>query len=276
METESTVANCPVNKLNRADAVLNGAAAFWFLIAVLGQWMFALYIAGFYGVTSLTNETDRWSNVLHHGLGEGDFLGNLFLVLHLLLAFVITVGGPLQLLPKLRARAPGFHRWNGRIYIVTAFVISLAGLALIYRRGAVGGIYMMSGNTINAVLIICCAFMTWRTVLARQMDAHRRWAIRTFIVVSGVWFFRVGFGLWILLNKGGAPGHTDEFTGPFDIFLAFGHTLLPLAILEIYFRVRDRSGVGEYYVLATVLAVLAVAMGMGIFFASQIFWLPNL
>ncbi len=38
--------------------------------------------------------------------------------------------------------------------------------------------------------------MALRYALARNIDAHKRWAVRTFIVVSGVWFFRVGLMLW--------------------------------------------------------------------------------
>ncbi len=41
-----------------------------------------------------------------------------------------------------------------------------------------------------------CAAMALHYALARNIDAHKRWALRTFIVVSGVWFFRVGLMLW--------------------------------------------------------------------------------
>jgi hypothetical protein len=37
-----------------AEAMLRGAAAFWFLVAAAGQWLFVLFILGFYAVPTLT------------------------------------------------------------------------------------------------------------------------------------------------------------------------------------------------------------------------------
>ena len=47
-------------------------------------------------------------------------LFNLVLGLHLAFAFVITVGGLLQLIPAIRRTRPALHRWTGRAYLVAA------------------------------------------------------------------------------------------------------------------------------------------------------------
>ena len=44
----------------------------------------------------------------------GGLIGNLILAAHLLTAAIITVGGPLQLIPQHRSRALPLHRWMGR------------------------------------------------------------------------------------------------------------------------------------------------------------------
>ena len=258
-----------------ADKVLGASAAFWFLVAVIGQWAFVAYVASFYGGAALRGNFERWNDVLVGGYVRGGTVGNVVLAAHLILAVVITVGGPLQLIPWLRARARPFHRWNGRLYILTAIVISLAGLYMVWTRGTAGGPLMRIGISLNGVLVLACAVLAWRHAMARRIDVHRRWALRTFILVSGVWFFRVGLMLWILLNQG-PVGIGKDFDGPFVRFWAFGCYLVPLAVLELYLRARDRSGPPGKVAMAGALFVLTAGVGIGIFGAVMGMWLPRM
>lgn len=89
-----------------------------------------------------------------------------------------------------------------------------------------------------------------------------------------LWFLVIVIGQWIFIN-GGAPGHTDAFDGPFDIFLSFAHTLLPLALLEVYLFVQDRADSLGRLAMAIGLFVLTVLIGLGIFMAGMVFWLPH-
>ncbi len=257
-----------------AGTALKAVARLWFLMAVVGQWAFVYYIVRFYGGTAVQGDFEAWNKILAGGYVAGEPVGNVILAAHLLLAAIITVGGSLQLVPQIRARALPFHRWNGRLYIVTAFAISIAGLYLVWTRGTVGGIALHVGISLNGVLILICAATAWRYALARDIVAHRRWALRTFVLVSGVWFFRVGFMLWIFLNQG-PVGHTEDFQGPFDIFWAFACYLLPLAVLEIYLRTQDRAGALGRFAMAAGLLVLTAGMGVGIFMATMLMWLPR-
>lgn len=259
-----------------ADRALRASAALWFLVAVFGQLFFAYYIMVFYGGTAMSGDWEAWARRLIHGIIEGDPLGNLAVILHLVLAFIITVGGPLQFVPKIRQSAPAFHRWNGRVYIVTAIVISLGTLYMVWTRGILGGLANEIAISLNGLAIMICAGMTIRHALARDIATHYRWALRTFLMVSGVWFFRIGFGLWIFLNNGSAPGSNQTLTGPFDLSLAFGQTLVPLMVVELYFRARKRGNSLGKIAMATGLAVCAAGTGVGIFMAAHIFWLPNL
>lgn len=245
----------------------------WLLVAVIGQWFFVYHIVTFYGGTYLSGETESWSEVMYKGLIEGDLLGNFFLYTHLLLAAVISFGGPLQLMPFVRKKLPVFHRWVGRIYIPTAFVISIAGLYMVLARGVVGGPIMAAGNVLNASLIMICAWRAYQTARARDFVAHRPWALRLFMMVSGVWFFRIGFGLWIFLNGGSSPGVNEDFTGPFIYFLAFAHSLLPLGILEAYLFFKDKVQTSGRFLVAAGIFLLTIFMGIGIFMAAMIFWM---
>ncbi|MEL6254984.1 MAG: DUF2306 domain-containing protein [Bacteroidota bacterium] len=263
------------SSMAKARKALDRSASIWFIIALLGQWFFAAYILGFYGKSSINGEYESWNEHLFSGIIENDFLGNLFLVLHLILAFIITVGGPLQFFPKFRQTYKSFHRWNGKIYILVSLLISLDGLYLIFTRGVVGGSIMMGGNTLNASLIMFFSVMAFLSARKKKFMAHRKWALRTFLMVSGVWFFRIGFSFWILINQG-APGHTDNFDGPFDFFLAFGHSLVPLAAAELFFLAEKSKNTQVKYSMTGLMFVLALVTALGIFMATQIFWIPKM
>ena len=185
-----------VSALNSAaETALKASAGLWFLVAVIGQWIFVYYIVAFYGGSAMRGDFEAWKKVLPQGIIAGDTMGNIALAAHLFLAAIITVGGPLQLIPQVRARAPTFHHWNGRVYLLAAFVASISGLYMVWTRGAVGGMIMHISISINAILILICAAMALRFAIARDIATHRRWALRLFLVVSGVWFRR---GAWKL------------------------------------------------------------------------------
>ena len=191
-----------------------------------------------------------------------------------MLGAILTGDGPRQLNSKIRAYAAPFHHWNGRIYIPTVIITSLAGLYMIWIRGTVGGLVQHVGISLDGVLIILFAAIALRYAIARDIAIHRRWALRLFLVVSGVWFIRVGWGLWFFLESAPLGYDLERFQGAFSIFQSFASYLLPLAVLELYLRTQDRAGARGKFVMAGGLLVLTVAMGIGIFSAATIMWLP--
>ncbi|WP_421879161.1 DUF2306 domain-containing protein [Marinoscillum sp.] len=257
---------------DRGTRMLDLSARFWFLVMIIGQGLFAFHIINFYWGSAIDGDYAKWAEVLEHGITNGDPMGNVVIAAHILLAGLITIGGPLQLLPYTQNRLKTFHRWNGKVYMVTAILISLAGTYIILFKGVVGGVYIGAGNLINATGIILSATMAWYFAVNRRMTSHRKWALRLFVLASGVWFFRIAFGFWIFINQG-APGHTDAFDGAFDISLAIGHTTIPLLILELYFRAQESSRQRIKQSMSTGLILLTIAMGMGIFMATVIFWI---
>lgn len=276
-----------------ADAAMTAAAGLWFLVAVIGQWMFAVYIVSFYGRAVVEHDLARWSKGLSRGYIPGDTIGNFALATHLLLGVIITVGGPLQLVPQLRARLASLHRWNGRIYLLTAFTISITALYLVWiRGGTVGGLFQHLAISLNSVLIMFCAAMALRYALVRKFAVHRRWALRLFLVVSGVWFFRVGLMFWTIVNKSSADFNANALQSPFHNFPSFAQYLagaptataavnvaagvLPLVVFEIYLRAQDRAGSPGKFAMAASLLVLTVAMSMGIFGAATLMWWPRM
>lgn len=243
---------------------------------MLGQLLFAVYVADFYGRVALQGRPDLWNQVLPHGYVAGDTSLNIVLGLHLLFAAMITVGGLLQLIPRLRRRAPAFHRWNGRAYLVLAVAASVGGLVMVWTRGAVGDLSQHLGISLNGLLIVLFAAIAWRHARARRLDLHRRWALRLFLAVSGVWFFRVGLMFWLVANQAPVGFDPKTFTGPFLTFLAFAQFVLPLAVLELYFRAQRRREPGGQFAMAAILGLLTLMMTTGIAGAAAMMWLPHL
>lgn len=255
--------------------MLTNAARSWFVVAALGQLMFAYYIAVLYGASALRGDWDAWNKVMPRGWNAGDTVGNIAIAVHLLFALILTVGGMLQIVPQLRSRVPAFHRWNGRLYLLSGVAAALGGTYLLWVRGTVGDTSQHLATTLNAILIICCAMMAWRYARARDFVTHRRWALRLFLVMSGVWFFRVGLMLWLLIHRAPVGFDGETFTGPFLTALAFGQTLLPLLILELYFYAQKRAGTAGRLAMTGFLSVLTLATAGGIAGATMMMWWPR-
>ena len=259
-----------------AVKALTLASMFWFAITVFGQWLMVTYLISFYLRAALLGRFEEWNKVLPHGHVPGDTAGNLGVLLHLVFAVLIIVGGTLQLLPIIRRHLPRFHRWNGRIYIGSAIVMSIGGLVMVWTRGGSGGMAQHIAISINALLILACAWMALQHARARRFDAHRRWALRLFLAVSGVWFFRVGLMLWIVIHQGPIGFDPETFRGPFLVFLAFAQYLLPLAILECHLRVQSHGGTRAHVVMTLALTVISLLLSVGIGGAAMMLWLPHM
>jgi len=256
-----------------ADTALKAAARFWFGVTVVGQLVFAFTVASFYALTALRGDYHKWN--FTNGYVPGLSMGNTAVVMHVASAVIIMLAGAVQLVPQVRNRFPVFHRWNGRIYMLTAVALSVAGLYMTWIRGSVGDLSVHLGSTLNAVLIWLCGAMALRYALARDFKTHRRWALRFFLVVSASWFFRIGFFLSFLVFKGPFGFDPTTFRGPFLTFMTFAQYLIPLAVLEIYLRAQDRPGALRRTATAGMLFVLTFVMGAGLFAVATAAWVPQ-
>lgn len=258
-----------------ADTALKASARFWFAVVLLGQFAFAFTVASFYGVTALHGNIQAWNKILSQGYVSGKTITNSALIGHILFATVISIAGALQLIPRVRAHFPAFHRWNGRLYLLAAFTQGITGFYLTFAgKGLPGSTLLHIAVWISAGLIIFCAAMALRFALARDFRTHRRWALRLFLVASGSWTFRVGFSLTVLLF-GPIGFDAPTFGGPLPVFWSFAEYLLPLAVLELYFFAQDRPTALRRFATAGLLFVLTLGMGAGIFAVAASQWIPT-
>jgi hypothetical protein len=253
------------------EAALTAATRLWLLVAVIGQWAFLYYIVAFYGASTAQGHIQTWARntALFKGYVAGDAVGNLAFGVHVLLAAIIAFGGVVQLIPWIRARVPALHRWNGRIFLLTSVTVSIIGLWLVWVRGGNPSIIGAIAISLNAELILIFAALASRTAQARDFTSHRRWALRAYIAANGVWFERVGFMAWMIITHGFAPGRF------FSVWM-FACYLLPLGVLELYLRTRDRARPGGFWAMAAGLFTLTVPMAVGIFGLYALMWRPLL
>ena len=99
--------------------------------------------------------------------------------------------------------------------------------------------------------------------------------MRLFMVVSAVWFFRIGMMFWFM-TTGGIGIDVETFTGPFITFIYFGQMFVPLLFLEIYFRAQDSQSAVQK-IASTLLVLFATGVtAIGSFAATMGMWLPRL
>jgi hypothetical protein len=265
MSTVATLSAARPNP-NAGVGVLNMATALWFVVTLIGQWVFLYYIAAFYGPPALAGDFEAWNRhpMIERAFRPDDLAASIAFGAHVALALIIVFGGMIQLIPQIRSRAAGVHRWNGRVFILAAMLASIAGLYMVWiRGGTAGGIVNAVIISGNALLVLAFGSLAWRAGAARNIASHRRWALRTFMVANGVFWLRLGFSAWIVITR----QEPDALT--FYVFSAASY-LLPLLLLELYFAARDAGGAARLAMAGVVFAASAY-LALGIFGFSMIF-----
>jgi hypothetical protein len=256
-------ASTAVRQLTLPKKALDGAVALWLVVAIIGQWAFFAYIAAFYGGSLIDGDFDVWNRLQALGRTpyiEGDGRGNWVFLTHALGAGLVALGGALQFIPAIRKHAPRFHRWNGRVFLITVVVLSLSGFYLEWIRDQPPTTLDGYATSVNGVLILGFAFLAYRAVRARRIAEHRQWAMRLFLVSNAQWFTRVGlFGYFVICK---ALGVGTDGAAVFFVFWKFGAFLVPLAVAELYLR-SERRGASFRISVASLIFALTLLMMIG-------------
>ncbi|MFC7291368.1 DUF2306 domain-containing protein [Hirschia litorea] len=256
--------------------LLDWSGSAWFIIAAIGQLGFIVFIIGFYGTRIFFGNIAAWSDKnLIDGYIEGDLAGNLMFAIHVLTAAVMILSGLIQLTPQIRKRAPHLHRISGRIYLVTACFLAVGGLWMTWIRGTHLNIIGAYAITLDAILILVCAYNTVKNAILRDIKTHQRWAMRLFMAANGVWFMRVSIMAWMII-AGGPVGMNQDMSGPANHAMAFGCYLIPLGLYELYRISRQIPSIG-FKIATTILMCIAIMFtGLGVFGTINSMWMPYL
>jgi hypothetical protein len=153
--------------------------------------------------------------------------------------------------------------------------MALSGFWLTLVRGTSLSDVSSAAIVIDGLLILIFGALAWRHAVKRRFDQHRVWAMRTFMAVSGVWFLRIGIMGWVLVNQG-PVGMSGTLSGPADIVLVFGSYLIPLGLLELYFRAGRSAHAAPKLLTAALVLFAAAFTAIGVFGTIALMWGPYL
>ncbi len=202
----------------------------------LSMIFFSAYIFMMYLLTAVKSGVKAWGP---HFYSPNSPMSTAGIGIHFLGGFVLLVLGNVQLLPKVRRRYPGVHRWLGRVYAGTAAITAVGALSYIVLHGCTGGITMDIGFGMYGIAMLVAAFQTVRHARARRFDEHRAWALRFFSLGIASWSYRIDYSAWNLTT--GGIGHLNSFKGVFDKLMDFSFFVPNLLVVELILRLEKRK-----------------------------------
>lgn len=257
-----------------ASKALKIAIASWVAVALAGQWMFACYISIRYAIPIVQGDIESVNLGTHiTGYVAGDTLGNLAYFSHLIPAALLSVGGILQLLPWIRKNYPLIHRWNGRMFMTLGLMGAISGLYLTWGRGSRLSDLGAIGITLNGLLIPVAIYFAWRYAITKRFDLHKRFAVHAFLLVNGVWTFRLYLMAWFIINQG-ANGNNDTLDGPADLAISFACYALPMLIAELVFWAQRQQANSKKWGVTFIMSVGCLLTLTGVIAATMFMWLP--
>lgn len=143
------------------------------------------------------------------------------IVLHIVAGIFLNLVSPFQFAPLTWRRWPGWHRWSGRLIIVSGFLVGLTGLWMNQFYPLFGGFLKYTGVLAHSIGLIAALGIALWAILGRDVPRHRVWMMRAvaiglgpatqrlfilpiFFIFGSVSELTVGLVVWwgILLNLG--------------------------------------------------------------------------
>ena len=254
-------------------AIFHKSQQMWFASLFIAQVIFVIYLAAGYGASLFSNNIAQWNQFNPTAYVSSDPVGNTMYGMHVLLAMVMIIGGSLQFIPSIRSRFSRFHRYNGRVFVLFACIISLAGMYLIVVRGTVGNTLMHSLTASSGVIVLVSSYFVIKTARRRQFLQHQQWVLHLFVAANGVLFFRLCLFAWMMLF--GTMGiNTKDFTGPTVVALsALCYVGAHVILLAIRFANKTRFNFIRF-ILGAMLAVISAVFLLGLFGIVMASWYP--
>ncbi len=258
-----------------SQAWLSGAINSWISVIFLGQWLFGLYIFAQFTMPWLSGQLDE-SQFTHmiRGYRNGETINNAVLLLHVIPVMLISLSATFQFVPMVRQRFPVFHRWNGRLFLAVGFFGAISGLYMTWGIGSRLSDVGALGVTLNGILIPVFVYLAWRTAVNRNFSLHRRYAVHAFILINGVWSFRLYLMSWYMIHQG-PFGNSRQIDGPADIAISFASYLLPMAVAELVFWAEKHRETWASFAAAITVSLMAMLTLVGVYAASTMMWIPR-
>lgn len=106
----------------------------------------------------------------------------LITLIHILPGALFMILGPLQFMQGIRDRHIRFHRWSGRLFIISAYIVGLSAVTMPFVMEPIGGVNEGAGSVLFGIYFLVSLTLAWRYILKRQITLHREWMIRAFAI----------------------------------------------------------------------------------------------
>lgn len=258
------------------EKTLNNIVKCWVGVALIGQWLFAAYIISIYAMpTLLDNSALTFTLSPGQGIKAKNNTDLFVFFAHILPAALMAMSGLFQLFPAIRQRYPKFHRYNGRMFFVLGLSGAFTGLYLTWGAGFRFSDIGSLGVTLNGILIPIAIYYAWKYAIQKDFVKHQRFAIHSFILINGVWSFRLYLMGWFLVNQG-SNGNSKNIDGPADIALSFASYLLPMLIAEVIFLARKSKSNNTKWAATSFAIIGVIITTIGIVAATVMMWVPRI
>ncbi len=159
-------------------------------------------------------------------------------LMHVLPGGLFLILAPLQFSSRIRSRYIRFHRWSGRLLVLTAVVSALAGLyfGLLMPYGGMGE---LTATLFFGGLFLVAVIRGFLAIRRREVPRHREWMIRAFAIGIGISTVRiVSAALDFALTPAGIRP-PDLFA--LSLWIGWGITLVAAELWIRYTRAYGRS-----------------------------------
>ena len=132
--------------------------------------------------------------------GSGFARHPILTMVHILPGALFMILGPLQFVPRIRARHIKFHRWSGRVFLILGIVIGISALIMSFQA-TIGGANETAATTLFALIFLFSLGKAYVHIRRREFARHREWMIRAFAIGLAVATIRPIVGIFFALSR---------------------------------------------------------------------------
>jgi uncharacterized membrane protein len=160
-------------------------------VAAVTRRTLVLFLPGVFGVKSANPATALDAGFARHmGLT----------LIHILPGALFFVLGLFQFMPRIRNRHLQFHRWSGRVLVVSGLIVGLSALIMSFKMN-IGGPNETAATTLYAVVFLICLVKAYLFIRRKNVGRHREWMIRAYGVGLGVATTRPIVGMFFAFRR---------------------------------------------------------------------------
>lgn len=113
---------------------------------------------------------------------EEGFVDNPWLTMMHILPGLLFIGlGLTQFVKRIRQKAPGFHRWSGRIALVSGLIIGVTGILMGFKM-SISGVSETAATTLFGIVFLFSLVRGLFHIRKGNISHHREWMIRAFAI----------------------------------------------------------------------------------------------